>query len=169
LTWNAKSAAILNHLLRQSGTFSNTPSERCLPCPLGRYTNFSATGICSACPRNTKSEFPTGSTACEACKISEYQVLIQNSDTRHFFAHIGLPQPNLGQTACFTCPPNQYPKIQGSDGAFIGCFDCPPGVQCTKSDNPTFQAGYWISKRYSFFRCVVSACFLNLWLYFRFV
>ncbi|XP_032687514.1 sushi, von Willebrand factor type A, EGF and pentraxin domain-containing protein 1-like isoform X2 [Odontomachus brunneus] len=105
-----------------AGTFYNSTTKVCQPCPFGQYQNVTASLKCRSCPEHTftKRMHAKFSKDCiPVCRAGYYsrRKRYQGSGMAMepcVTCDIGFYQPNYGQTQCFSCPLNTTTEKRGS-------------------------------------------------------
>ncbi|XP_053975953.1 sushi, von Willebrand factor type A, EGF and pentraxin domain-containing protein 1-like [Hylaeus volcanicus] len=136
------------------GTFFNSSSERCHPCPLGEYEDTSGSLKCKRCPEHTSTKRMHAKSLRDCiglCRPGYYSRKKRYHGTRSalepcLMCDIGFYQPEYGQTLCLSCPFNTTTKNRGTDdinkclSAFQiegdGCESesCFNGAQCVQEE-----------------------------------
>jgi hypothetical protein len=102
------------------GSYIDTASSSCTPCPTGTYQDEANTYSCMPCSSGTYSA-NDGSATCNQCEIGTYQ------------SDVGMPTcvaclagrftSTTGSETCTYCDTNHYQDNQGRSE----CIPCPPG------------------------------------------
>jgi alpha-tubulin suppressor-like RCC1 family protein len=98
------------------GTFSTGPAalqSSCTECPVGTYSNTSASLACLPCPNGTYAN-TTGRSSCRACSACAYAALAARfcNSTSDTVCKSGIFAYGTG--TCSACPPGKFSSVIGS-------------------------------------------------------
>ncbi|XP_011871381.1 PREDICTED: sushi, von Willebrand factor type A, EGF and pentraxin domain-containing protein 1-like [Vollenhovia emeryi] len=105
-----------------AGTFYNSSTRTCQPCPYGQYQNAAASLTCVPCPEYTftkRMHAKSLKDCIPVCRPGYYSRRKRYHGLRLgtepcFTCDIGFYQPNYGQSQCLPCPPSTTTETRGS-------------------------------------------------------
>ncbi|RLU26420.1 hypothetical protein DMN91_000214 [Ooceraea biroi] len=105
-----------------AGTFYNSTTRTCHPCPFGQYQNATASLKCQSCPDRTftkRMHVKSAKDCIPICRPGYYSRRKRYHGSRLAMepcsaCDIGFYQPNYGQTLCLPCPFNTTTENRGS-------------------------------------------------------
>nr|XP_034194420.1 sushi, von Willebrand factor type A, EGF and pentraxin domain-containing protein 1-like [Osmia lignaria] len=164
------------------GTFFDSSTKRCQPCPFGEYQDTTGSLKCKRCPEHTFTRRIRSKSlrdCIRVCRPGYYSRRRRYYDTGFalepcLMCDIGFYQSEYGQTHCLPCPPNTTTENRGTK-YFNDCLpfyetesgvceteSCLNGGQCTQEED-SFSCeclNYYIGSKCETFRnpCDSSPC-----------